>query len=123
MQPKTKKLLKQIVKYINTAPYSEANALWHILTALRGPDSGKDDQKEATTCVIRHALGLKKHSIINPDSTSRAKFRRDDVNLPYDNPNKLQWHFKDHALGAFAALNLDWNKSNARATKTKRPCK
>jgi|SRR5271157_248763 len=113
-------ILIPLVKFINTG--TDARSLWSILTALRGPDSNLEtlgpkaldmtDVKEATTCVLRHALGLK-YGIkdgptsqywfsVNPDTEAFAEYRR---NIPYG-------HFGTHARDAFAALGLQWVKVN-----------
>src|SRR5208337_448887 len=62
-------VLSQLVNFLNTEQSGDAQKLWNILTALRGPDAhtlvvwrdgarSAGAVKLATTAVIRHALGL-----------------------------------------------------------------
>jgi hypothetical protein len=49
-------LVTEIVDFLNHS--GEAEQLWQILTALRGPDDDNDFIKDHTTARFRYALGL-----------------------------------------------------------------
>jgi len=55
-----RKMLASIVKFLQVGDI-ESSDLWAILTALRGPDSGNDELKRATTSRLRHAIGLREY--------------------------------------------------------------
>jgi hypothetical protein len=58
-QRDVRKVLDQIVAILNTKTVASAN-LWHILTALRGPDSDYSfNLKDWTTGRVRAAIGLR----------------------------------------------------------------
>jgi hypothetical protein len=50
--------LKAVVEVLNHDD-DDSRLLWHILTALRGPDNSDKNLKEATTARLRHAIGIK----------------------------------------------------------------
>ena len=96
-----KTMLPKIVRFLNDNP--EGHKLWCVLTALRGPDDGKG--KNATTAVIRHAIGIK-YSIfatVLPDDEIAATFRKQ---------TNLDFHFACHAKDAFSVLGLNWESVN-----------
>ncbi len=97
----------------------EKKALWDILTALRGPDQSafarssdgsrsvidSDTVKDATTAVVRDALGLTPLRglvgiVSGCDAPELAKVRSDIG----DNFG----HFLAHVRAAFDALDLKW---------------
>lgn len=92
----------------------ESEILWDVLTALRGPDDENENDKRATTEVIRYRLfgnagressdGQRNLNgcLYGPDSESYVKIRE---RLP---PS----HFKGHAKKAFDALGLSWREVN-----------
>lgn len=95
----------------------DARDLWNILTALRGPDSGDDGLKQATTGVIRYMMLGKNAgfphdddernlhgSIFGPDKPEYAEIRK----------NKNNSHFLHHAELAFSALGLSWGRVNTQ---------
>jgi hypothetical protein len=53
MDSNLKQILNQIDNFLTTADRYQAQDLWSILTALRGPDSDNDQIKYETTAVIR----------------------------------------------------------------------
>jgi hypothetical protein len=55
-----RKVLAGIVKFLQVGDI-ESFDLWAILTALRGPDSGDHELKQATTSRLRHAIGLREY--------------------------------------------------------------
>lgn len=55
-----RKMLASIVKFLQVGD-QESVDLWAILTALRGPDSGDDELKQATTSRLRHAIRLREY--------------------------------------------------------------
>ena len=102
-QKKGKALLAKVVAFLNGAgktkeQYIAAEALWDILTALRGPDS-KDGckLKRETTTRIRRDIGLKQDS----------SFDIADVAQDEDGPIIMaddQGHFRVHVARAVVAL-------------------
>src|SRR5689334_10587648 len=49
--------------------------LWDVLTALRGPDDGNYDVKDATTSVIRYTLGFRQsNTLIGVSSDHQGYF-------------------------------------------------
>lgn len=54
-----RKLLDEIVKFVNQADAEAAEHLWNILTALRGPDDDTFTVKAQTTERIRSIIGLR----------------------------------------------------------------
>jgi hypothetical protein len=112
-------LLRQIVKFLNTDKTGDAGKLWHVLTALRGPDDENKELKAATTAVIRHALGLKGTVTVfngiqdGSDSTYTFILNRDSKkHVALRGVEMHGSHFKHHANYAFEALGLDWWKLN-----------
>jgi hypothetical protein len=54
-----KRILADLVKYLNNAPVNDAECVWDILCALRGPDmSDAILLKRETTACVRGAIGL-----------------------------------------------------------------
>lgn len=106
--PTLARLLKDLRTFFQHQNEDDRGKLWDILTGLRGPDDGNDDTKVATTAVIRYAfLGgdfpQPNGAIVEPDAEQSLKDR-----LPMDD-----WsHFRNHAMRAFMALGLKWNKVN-----------
>ena len=100
------------------------------MSALRGPDRNlivdggerdMTDVKDATTCVLRYALGLN-YGIrngpndsycfsVHEDTKEFAEYRRERI--PYD-------HFGQHARDAFHALGLSWDRVNTFKVKAKK---
>lgn len=99
------KELKRIMKFLHRDDDQSKN-LWHVLTALRGPDEGSFDVKDATTAVLRHALGLRyddNGAVTGPDSEFFAQERGrifHEFTLP------TSGHFRKHMRDAFNALNM-----------------
>ena len=89
-----------ILSYDSEVGWSEARALWRILSALRGPDSGESALKHITTERIRAAIGLNGDSkagcLVNPDcKTLDYKLLEDSM---------VQPHFSSHYRVAVLAL-------------------
>lgn len=87
----------------------QADDLWAVLSALRGPDNGDWKLKVATTAVIRHKLGLEKSNgqfVVMEDTELAVDYRK---NLGDDNS-----HFVSHAQRAFKALGLKWDALNTK---------
>ena len=100
-------VLARLRKSVETMPDYELKRLWNILTALRGPDDKDLGVKHATTSVIRTAVfgidsPFAKYADFNHDDKAAVKARESMV---YD-------HFKSHAISAFNALGLEWDKNN-----------
>lgn len=90
----------------------KGQALWNILTALRGPDDEEHVRtalKEATTGVLRHKLGLNQWDvgafISNPDEKYFLEVRKQTSICK-------NWHFIKHASAAFTSLGLIWDEVN-----------
>lgn len=100
-----KQMLNELRRFMDSAREYEKVALWKVLTALRGPDSGDGVLKEATTAVIRyHLFGkLGPLCVSVPDSAASARFRR---------VNSCNDHFGFHVKDAFEALDLNWGRIN-----------
>jgi hypothetical protein len=117
-----KKLIRDIVAYLNTGPLEDTNRLWWILTALRGPDNDlvphslsdhsdfnlpTKSLKSLTTARIRKIIG------INPGCVSSMLTRQgaaindgipsiDEVLTSYR--NTVGAHFFGHFANALRAL-------------------
>ena len=122
--PKTSKaMLAMLKRFLNSKTINRTyqREVWDILTALRGPDYEEgDDDKHATTCVIRHyALGYK--ACCSPYTANGSVFREDSetsVGLRVAMlDDKRSYHFYHHMADAFAALGLKWDKNNERSKK------
>jgi hypothetical protein len=108
-----KEVFKALREFLldKSIPQQERLDVWWVLSALRGPDEiHKDDEKAATTQVIRDALfgppefgGTLLGTLdIGPDSEYKVQLRN---KLLYD-------HFQQHAKHAFDALGLSWSDLN-----------
>lgn len=79
----------------------ERKKLWDILSALRGPDDGNSDAKDAATAVIRWYVfkrtDIPGGMIINQDTPEYASYRISSAR---------SYHFSRHVSAAFAALGL-----------------
>lgn len=104
---------------VNVRCSAEARRLWHILTALRGPDHlspfspESDALKDATTSLIRQRVfgGIVRQLgclTPKPDSEKLVAIR--------SGASTIKWvshgHFGLHASLAFDALGLKWYKVN-----------
>jgi len=106
-------------------PVYERNRLWNVLTALRGPDDEDIDSKKATTAIIRSValpkaasitIGFPNASILgltNEDSEGYAAHRCHSFRSYGRGP-----HFDEHAVLAFASLELVWGRCNPPNPKT-----
>jgi len=95
-----RKLLTQIVKISSRGNHDHyARALWHVLTALRGPDSNDEFLKRETTAKIRYAIGIRLGFACGPIVVEGIpKLPRGLPTTPEDN------HFQDHVAFAIEAL-------------------
>jgi hypothetical protein len=89
--------------------------LWDVMTALRGPDgNGQEHRKGCATAVIRTAfLGTPQ-----PFGTYGAIFGKDGAGAAIMRSAMTSDHFASHAVSAFTALGLDWDKENKDVEKT-----
>lgn len=111
--PRTcKGMLRQLRRFMEEAPQGEAEDLWDVLTALRGPDRGHDSLrlKGAVTAVIRREVfGHELEPLFggtilsNYDDHDKAFLRR-----RRDADDRSGSHFLAHARDAFLVLGLDW---------------
>jgi hypothetical protein len=112
-------MLKIIVEFLNRDDL-ESRQLWHVLTALRGPDKCDDNKellKKSTTCVIRTKIGLNKTSPSNygPNGAMVYADTEDGPQVRMDATNRTSGvspHFISHAELAFEVLGLAWKKKN-----------
>ena len=58
-----RRLIGEVVRVVNSGG-AESGDLWHILTALRGPDSDELELKMRTTARIRGAIGLTSETFV-----------------------------------------------------------
>lgn len=104
-------VLALLVEYLNVQT-TGTKRLWWVLTALRGPDNESSAAKDATTAVIRHAIGLRQGvgngAVVREDSEAAVALR-DEIRL---NRTATGYHFIMHASEAFEALNLNWWRNN-----------
>jgi hypothetical protein len=106
MRKRVRGILDELEKFAVYADRDEVWDLWSILTALRGPDSGNDLLKEATTERIRR--------MTVPKLATRAR-----ANVAYEGasveahveaarravaPNHVYPHFQWHVHGALDAI-------------------
>jgi hypothetical protein len=99
-----KQVLREIGKYLAIQD-AKGEAVWDVLTALRGPDNESYPVKEATTAVIRwHLVGDMSGAGLdsNPDSEQLLEIRKELKGN----------HFKSHVYNAFTALGLEWGEVN-----------
>jgi hypothetical protein len=113
MQRNTEQLLEQLFTVIATSLDEDCLVLWHILTALRGPDvKASVQEKNSTTNVLLYHLAKGQHQelvdkvgcFLNNDTPELAAFR--------DAGKFSSFHFHLHAKHAFEALGLSWNEVN-----------
>lgn len=110
--PKTRKEVFKILREFfedDNIDVCEHDAVWDVLTALRGPDDKDIDKKMATTAVIRdHVFGpnlaYRICATFNEDNASHVKWRVEKTHFSN--------HFSNHAQRAFAALGLSWDSVN-----------
>lgn len=109
MNPKLRAQLDQIQQWLLDPDGSEA--LWDVLTALRGPDTGNLKGKLATTAVIRLVAfpGLANcetipFTVFCEDAEDSRGYRVSEM-ISRD-------HFSKHAKRAFDALDLVWGRVN-----------
>lgn len=85
----------------------EKARVWRVLTALRGPDTGDEKLKAATTAVIRGKVfggSISEQADTSSDSERHTMYR---LQIPngYD-------HFIAHARDAFNTLGMNWDYTN-----------
>lgn len=118
-RPKFKYTAEEALKYLHDFfnhgniyepfRYEQNKKLWMVLSALRGPDSMKIEEKEAVTKVIRFTVfgydsGVSKHAFVGEDHWNAAEFRKNRI--------FSSTHFQEHAKAAFDALGLEWDEVN-----------
>lgn len=115
-----KQELARIVDFLNNNG-EQSRKLWDVLSALRGPDSDNSTEKFISTEVIRDYIGLKDAGplLIMSSGDSEEKLERRLELFPLDGrvfgPRLERWtHFSNHALLAFQALGLKWDRVNTK---------
>lgn len=126
---KARDILDEIDEFLSNESndYKEREKLWSVLTALRGPDTGIEKVKFSTTSVIRKTAFPESFEEYDQDweneklfisrvgafgasdSDSFVAFRK---HLTIATAGSNDWHFRNHAQMAFAALNLLWESKN-----------
>jgi hypothetical protein len=120
MRDDVKEVLSDLQRAYQSMDYDSRRDLWHILTALRGPDNGREDVKSATTGIIRAAVfGLDAGRMLQEFAVVEffdrlAGLRVNEHALCYRAANQHEdnWHFINHAQKAFRALGLTWETNN-----------
>lgn len=108
MDPEVRKVLDLIDDAL-VAGDTASDQLWHVLTALRGPDSGNNDLKAMTTTHVRMTAFPKffeaqqSGSIASVMATIVGQ-RMDQNQMYYCNSDD---HFLTHIYYAFKALAID----------------
>ena len=108
-------LVQKFRKFYFALPKEEQIALWDIMSAMRGEDSGNDTLKVFTTARIRGALlGISKISFANRAlvfaSLRKAKSYTNKRNFFEDKREVItlwqqsHYHFKQHIQSAIEAL-------------------
>lgn len=141
MKPSTRKILKQVVAYITT--HKDGAELYHIITALRGPDSSDHTLKSCATSVLRNAIGLSGYHEGNnlnydsyPDDDERAARRKkmfaelfalyDRSHTTFSEAEKklyAEGHCISHLKMGFESAGLDVGKNNTAIRKAKATAK
>lgn len=102
-------MLNQIERYLLNSPRDRSRALWDILTALRGPDDGDEQVKDAATIPIRRAAFPKLAELmigLNPTGALFHRWNSGGAHTPYVEPTDAATHFRVHATQAARALGL-----------------
>lgn len=95
-----RKLLDEVVKFINQADRDAAENLWNILTALRGPDDDTRLVKAQTTERIRSIIGLQDGSTF---TVSHAKLTATALQERCSQHHHFNSHYR-RAVKSIAAL-------------------
>jgi len=96
----------------------DQEAVWDILTFLRGPDKHGGLVKAATVSLARSRLGIVKNSIKRSVKDTPIAWRVDVEPVDFASfkviRSKLKYsgHFAEHAQNAFRALGLSWDEVN-----------
>lgn len=114
-----KAMLREIRTFLEdeTIKHDTRRGMWHILSALRGPDEEgvSWDVKDATTAVIRyHSLGIAPHylgAIVYEDTEEFCNIRKSDIDGAGGNYAGGS-HFQRHIYLAFEALGLKLREVN-----------
>jgi hypothetical protein len=112
MTKQTRKFLTTLRQQFRTSNGETKEQIWHILTALRGPDDENYDLKNATTGLIRKA-------VFGNIELTLAIVSKKDYTHYVDRRLSSSGHFASHAAAAFEALGLKWNEVNTPKTKKK----
>ena len=106
-----RKAIDHVVKVLNGGG-NESRLLWHVLTALRGPDNDDDIVKLHSTARLRGAIGLSFVSaVVSHDKPRRFHPIQDsDEDTSFVGPNAfVPLHFRSHFnLGVAALEELDY---------------
>jgi hypothetical protein len=118
-----RKAIDHVVKVLNGGG-NESRLLWHVLTALRGPDNDDNSVKHRSTTHLRGAIGLKHYDGFIRAVVSHGKPRRfSDANERFSREAGIfvevldahvQYHFRSHFDLAVEALEeLDYIERDA----------
>lgn len=112
------KIVDNFLDGINTDYTSdrEARRLWHLISSLRGPDSGEERLKEISTSLIRQKVvpncSLLGAITVERDLANAAIDRIRYWNQWLNENDRTNLHFMVHAKNAFEDLGLKWDKQN-----------
>lgn len=92
--------------------YKEAEKLWDMLTALRGPDDENFRLKDAVTVPFREAfLGEEAAIMVQQHQGAFTREHRSNKKEHLKIRETMSdGHFRGHLKKAFKAIGLDWNK-------------
>lgn len=110
-QKRAKEIIQSIVKFLNRSNFKGGNdggnLLWHVLTALRGPDSGSDVLKEFTTAKVRAAIGIKPTGHNRAGAIVGVRPTTLPSAVPYNEKHgEISYHFNAHFSKAVEALKV-----------------
>ena len=116
-----KAVLRKVVSVLNWGGQGSSD-LWHILTALRGPDHHENTNrlKDTTTARIRGFIGLKPYNtsfgatIQNTPLADYRRIQRDDCLSSADD------HFRSHYNRAVASIQDLYGYDLETETKVKK---
>jgi hypothetical protein len=93
-----REVLDLVVQRLNAANCQD---LWHILSALRGPDGGTEDLKLLSTARLRHEIGFTRYEMlcIREANLLDSEITQRDVLL-----RRGSFHFRDHFVKASEAF-------------------
>lgn len=117
-QPRTMRDVLDLIDAVLLRRDEESAKLWNVLTALRGPDSGDEALKLATTCHVRQAAFPRTANrsawwaAFGPDGRHYTSTYMTPIGTPLTVPadptvpSGGSCHFSGHVICALKALDL-----------------